>query len=491
MEIYLYNLAINTQDDRFHQCDISHKLNLIEEGLVHIQQELKKDEYKNTQNQKIRAIFVAPEYFFARSYPEYYRELIPQNRVGRHYEYKDYIEIRKSLTNFSQKFKGILIIPGTIAWKEAVVKPNAVAAPYAAAIDEETPASDPTLVSYAAAPKGNIPKFGELIAGSKLPNYEQILKETDKFLKHTYIPPTTSVATPIGAAPVPSWRKGAQLTQEEYKRHMQNIGEEPTPASWEDYKKEAPGHKVLEAHQLLRKPLSDLYGGEGMTPEQKQAIVGKIIKAGINPEEYIKALKKAKFGLAWNTAYFYLNGKKVGEYSKHSDYQEVIFAEELSVALNSVGESIVDIEKGSLKIGIEICLDHACDILKNYIESQKKEKPDIHLILSACVEFKGSQGEFLVHSSSKETFNVPQSDNSMEKKQIEFGFIFSGRINVAMVAAATPAPVGIGNSKLNMPTAGVAAAGGSSPAHTGAAAQAAKNQQAEAVQRNATPVQGR
>lgn len=69
-KLFLYNLAIDTTNDLFH-CNntIDKKLNLIEGALKEISAELEKPEYNDTKNNKIRAIFVAPEYLFARSNP--------------------------------------------------------------------------------------------------------------------------------------------------------------------------------------------------------------------------------------------------------------------------------------------------------------------------------------------------------------------------------------------------------------------------------------
>lgn len=279
------------------------------------------------------------------------KDLIPENRKGRHYEYKDYIKIRQGITHLSKTYNKILIIPGTIAWKSEALSENV-----------------------------NISCLGN--------------------------------STPGSPASVPSWKDRVHnLSKDEYIKEMQYIGEDYTGQEmkkWLSYTKEAPDSEFLKANDTLRaSPFSDLIGGNGLSLQEKKNIIDDVLypAVGFDYDNYIKELNDFKFGFAWNTVFFYLDGKNHAEYSKHSDYQEVIFTQELSIALPSKGESIINV--CGLKIGIEICFDHCCDILKKYLLETSSTKPDIHLILSACVRNKGSQGNLLIHSSSKIDYNVP------------------------------------------------------------------------------------
>jgi len=178
--------------------------------------------------------------------------------------------------------------------------------------------------------------------------------------------------------------------------------------SWLSYYTATPDAALLEAQELQQTKYAQLSGGNGVTPEQKKATIEKITQKAMyiqGYENYIQALRKTNPSLAWNAVYFYLDGEKVEQYSKHSDYQESIYSQENVLVINHNGRSILTIK--GLTIGIEICLDHACDVLKNYItEKNIVERPDIHLILSACVQPKGTYGKLRVHSSSYLPFNT-------------------------------------------------------------------------------------
>ena len=343
MKIKLINIVVNTQDDKFFlSCTYQQRLCLLERVLCSVKQSLQ------FSDQSVQAILVAPEYFFARSCPEYYLdrnnpkiEDIPQDRVGRHYEYDDYIEIRKELTKISDSYHGILIVPGTIAWKERVVQ-----------------------------------EVGEPVSNS------------------------------FGASVVPYCAKN--MSKDEYKVHMMSIGEGEENMDWEKYMQEGADRKLFLCNEMLHNPLAKLIGGKGIE------LVDKLHRfSGLcnnDPEQYIHTLKERSSKgtipyLAWNSAFFYLDGKKRGEYSKHSDYQEIIFHEELSVAISSLDSSVLNIE--GLNIGIEICLDHYCNVLGYYMENHFIEQLlDIHLVLSASVEYQRhlatSIKGYFIHSSSFE-----------------------------------------------------------------------------------------
>ena len=293
MKIKLINIVVNTQDDKFFlSCTYQQRLCLLERVLCSVKQSLQ------FSDQSVQAILVAPEYFFARSCPEYYLdrnnpkiEDIPQDRVGRHYEYDDYIEIRKELTKISDSYHGILIVPGTIAWKERVVQ-----------------------------------EVGEPVSNS------------------------------FGASVVPYCAKN--MSKDEYKVHMMSIGEGEENMDWEKYMQEGADRKLFLCNEMLHNPLAKLIGGKGIELIDKLHRFSGLFNN--DPEQYIHTLKERSSKgtipyLAWNSAFFYLDGKKRGEYSKHSDYQEIIFHEELSVAISSLDSSVLNIE--GLNIGIEICLD--------------------------------------------------------------------------------------------------------------------------------------
>jgi predicted amidohydrolase len=123
--------------------------------------------------------------------------------------------------------------------------------------------------------------------------------------------------------------------------------------------------------------------------------LSNLLTIGIDPlhsfQEFCRTTKN--FSFAKNTVFFYLNGAIVGEYTKHSDYQENIYMKlfhsnlivnENAVAINGVESPVLSI--CGVRFGIEICLDHAYDVLRNYLVQDPSVIPDVHLILSATVQ---------------------------------------------------------------------------------------------------------
>jgi predicted amidohydrolase len=119
--------------------------------------------------------------------------------------------------------------------------------------------------------------------------------------------------------------------------------------------------------------------------------------------------------LSRNTVYFYLNGERRYKYNKRSDYQEVI-DQGPNVFIQGLKEPIVRIE--GITFGIEICLDHACNVLGKFITQNQqvnstnaateiyKHPVDVHLILSDSVQnqprfycMERGRG-YLIHSST-------------------------------------------------------------------------------------------
>lgn len=320
MRFLIINLAINTTDQRFHALTIEQKFQLIESSIHDFSWQL--TNIRTDGQQPFKALLVAPEYFFARCCPE-------TGAAGfRHYDYNDYLLIRKNLKELSERYPYILFVPGTVAWKSPIVR------------------------------------------GS--------LKEP-------------RVDLPRGTAPVPEWEYKEFNSPREFYYRMAEIGEEGK--SWEQYEREAPDHDLLRACELLRGKFNRYYGGSAEPPDRKiQALYQNIIDSGLEPDLYINRMLSANntWSFARNTAFFYLGGKKVGEYTKHSDYQETFFNQALSteraLAINGDGPSVLDIH--GIKIGVEICLDHNCDMLKSYLISHQGIRPDVHLILSATVKNK-------------------------------------------------------------------------------------------------------
>jgi len=74
--------------------------------------------------QKVKSIFIAPEYYFAKkkSSENFVYDLGPADMVSRSLDEKQKDLLLKHLQRLSKRHKGMLIVPGTMAWKKKLSK---------------------------------------------------------------------------------------------------------------------------------------------------------------------------------------------------------------------------------------------------------------------------------------------------------------------------------------------------------------------------------
>ncbi|GLS28110.1 hypothetical protein [Marinibactrum halimedae] len=118
---------------------------------------------------------------------------------------------------------------------------------------------------------------------------------------------------------------------------------------------------------------------------------------------------KAKFQK--NTVFIFHQGKLLGEHSKSSDYDESNKDNVYHVADPYPGLHQVKTHKGYVNIGIEVCLDHDCDTLYNWVNdpSGGNQKPHLHVIASAAVQpkrFACKANGYFLHASSHPSFTM-------------------------------------------------------------------------------------
>lgn len=113
MKILFVDIEINTEDSSFLRTSIEDRLQLLKTILVQIRRDLSSTQYIDTRSsQEIRAILTAPEYFFAKD----------PRQGSRHYSKKESDFIQEGLAFLSSQYKGVLLIPGTVAWKQPAFK---------------------------------------------------------------------------------------------------------------------------------------------------------------------------------------------------------------------------------------------------------------------------------------------------------------------------------------------------------------------------------
>lgn len=123
-----------------------------------------------------------------------------------------------------------------------------------------------------------------------------------------------------------------------------------------------------------------------------------------------------KVKLQKNTVVILHNGKVLGEYSKASDYKESKLDRVLHVPEPYPGLFTIKTHKGDLAIGLEVCLDHNCDTLGDWVRA-KGVRPNLHVVCSAAVDPKNvwvKPGGWFLHASSK-----PQNTQILDSNKVE------------------------------------------------------------------------
>jgi hypothetical protein len=129
--------------------------------------------------------------------------------------------------------------------------------------------------------------------------------------------------------------------------------------------------------------------------------------------------------MARNTAYVWLNQKRYLKYHKQAGFHEVLTRFDKVIFVPGKGQPIADIF--GLKIGLEICFDHASGALKETGPKACSDKPTFHVILSAKVKFKDANqyvrdNGWIVHASSDLSFNsVLQKGKNAPETPKSFG----------------------------------------------------------------------
>jgi hypothetical protein len=362
-KILLADIAVNTQDPDFFGLSIDQRFEHLKNILGKMQNKLSSAEYKSTTQQKIRGILTAPEYFFAQSTEEFAKKQKSDGKkvTPRQFSEEEAITIQKRLAALSSRneFRGILIIPGTVAWRQRAIMSVKKDQADSYAINRSLVAS--------------VPEHKEDRSNPSVLN--------------------------------------------NHKKEMKSRGVILSEAELCDWAKESPDSLWLEAVDIL--VTQKVFSGhhrKGAPDNSNQAKLDRI-KKGLEKitdgQQYVSFIENGSdILISRNTAYFYLNGIQEYAYDKRSDYQEEIdFGP--NAYLHGKKPPIVKID--NITFGIEICLDHNCGILSNFIKENiqhptkfnalYRENVDIHLVLSAAVKnepkfYCMKKDGYFIHSSS-------------------------------------------------------------------------------------------
>jgi hypothetical protein len=286
-------------------------------------------------NQPIKGILIAPEYFFAA------REAGKNDDTGTALNTRCLNEAEKDtivneLLKLSKKYPKVLLFPGTIAWMKDLVRP--VGADQKK--DDKNKRTGPAK-THATREAGVLAKLTASTArtGARVPT-ELLLRK----LKH-------------------------KLSGREVNKNVYRVAQSTDVQNMVTY--------------YLRDP---------SFPDRLKADFGS--EAGLYLSVTDNSAKIALLGLGSvnsimkNTAYVMLGGKIKFKYNKMNDFHEAV-GDAQTIFLPGIKAGWVDIE--GIEIGMEICLDHACDQLVNSILASPPTSgkyPHLHVIMSACVPGK-------------------------------------------------------------------------------------------------------
>lgn len=157
---------------------------------------------------------------------------------------------------------------------------------------------------------------------------------------------------------------------------------------------------IMEAKRKWQDPVSDNVGFQRDTGQDKRQLSDLI-------RDYFPNQKATKRKLQKNSVPVLHNGKLIAFQDKAADYAESRSLFHLAVASPHPGCIAIKTHKGILRIGIEVCLGHACHALRTAIGNGPR--PHIHVISSACVvpqrnNFCTTQRGYIIHSSSRIQF---------------------------------------------------------------------------------------
>lgn len=218
-------------------------------------------------------------------------------------------------------------------------------------------------------------------------------------------------------APVPC--RSNVISEQKFFENNDRIGKQVSKNDYYNYNKEFADTRAMVAKERMTMGQQGLTCYDrNVTSEGNYAI----------QEEYKRALSNPQYlHLAYNSAYFFLNGRQKHQYDKVAGFEEASLSS-VNVYTSTNSSPIVKID--NIRFGIEICFDHNRGVLKQfyanhagYIHSDITTPPDVHLILSAYVENNHDNicvknNGYFVHSSSNSNSRRSQKNINSEFSDI-------------------------------------------------------------------------
>jgi hypothetical protein len=387
LDLVLLDVEVDTQFDKFFDLSIEKRIEALEDGCTMLNGKINSGIVLN-KNPRLQGVLTAPEYFFANSTGHHADK-------PRHFSLQQYRNIDDKLRELSAKFPNILIVPGPIAWgqlgdSKGVFFYNYTPEELALALKDPQAFFPPSHAAVFCLCNHNLYHVDPLEMTAKCYILSDISPLGDvKRLHGTVLDATHLQSISLAIKNVPP--------------ENMILAYQPIP-----HAAAATDAPAIDAYQaILANPASAhivaANGGSNRTRQDKLTFFQKH-----SPGELI---------IYRNTANFYFGGVCTYQYSKPTDFKEVANFGKPDIAVPGSTVPVFVLE--GLTIGIEICLDHNCGVLRRHIDTRKNNRAgmlnrdldievrpvDLHLILSACVENVpknncAKQAGYLIHSSS-------------------------------------------------------------------------------------------
>lgn len=309
---------------------------------------------------EMQGLFVAPEYYFARSFMGKWSGT-SQSFKTRSIEQDQKDHIVRELRTISGQFPGIGIIPGSIAWRKPLDRPE----------------SDRF-------------KRNKLTGEST-----ETLKQTDRRVKAVARVENSAGHRPREPEVGGSFAAHVKKAVEDRNFNIYESYEDLLPGGASSKEKDAWMEMVIQAvaiDPVQRGQILDHYklrpGAVYSTPTR---------------EEKLEMLRDATH-IMQNTTYLLFGGETRFKYHKVGDFHEAIGADGKTVYVPGHATGLSP-HVGGLTFGIEICFDHTLGLLKRECE-EVQGKPDIHVLISDKVDKNKKQvcaRKYFVHACTDHT----------------------------------------------------------------------------------------
>jgi hypothetical protein len=328
--------------------------------------------------QSALCLFVAPEYLFAQETPSGERD--HAYGMERQLDEMQKVAIETFIKNLSSTHRGMILIPGSVAWKKPLQR------------DANT---------YL--------RRKELLAGKPLSKVKKMFLRAGHATKHSRTAKAKKVvsghAISSVAGPKPS-SDGVYAYADWCSSCNDLVDVDSSGTKCADcgstVKEEA--YLWCKVCGIPVKPMDDCDPGDTCSKCPRL-----LIRGGITRAQTLHMLgQTTAVEMSRNTAYVDLNGKRHLKYYKQAGFHEVLTEDGSNVFVAGAKQPSVNV--AGIRIGLEICFDHAVGALRTPAGKASNQRPDIHVILSASVQMDDTnlhvkQGGWIVHASSEANFN--------------------------------------------------------------------------------------